>query len=327
MTSTISGRLARRFRPGLAAASAAAILAVPLVAAPAAGADTPDNPWAPFTNCPVDDPGMISNPPSTFGTMCAATSSPTGTFAIGDTVVETGSTIMQFGVYSPTSSDPTVVPATDGKTLQSETVTVPGGLFQLEVPEGLPGPIARLLTRLLSGPPLDVQATVELAGPPSNFNAAGALGSGQPAIHLPVKLHLENALLGGRCYIGSNADPIVLKPTGLTPPTGGSALPEGFSGFIIQLRDMELGDSSFAVPEANGCGPLGLLDGAVNAQLGLPSPAGENALLLKEASLDLAITQAGGQELSDAWHDGMSGDAPTAVTDPMSGTELRRMIG
>jgi hypothetical protein len=61
------------------------------------------------------------------------------------------------------------------------------------------------------------------------------------------------------------------------------------------------------VPGASGCGPNGdgTLDPVVNAVVGLPSPSGNNHLVLDDASSGLVIpiiTTWTGQQLSDYWH-------------------------
>jgi hypothetical protein len=67
------------------------------------------------------------------------------------------------------------------------------------------------------------------------------------------------------------------------------------------------GDDTFAVPGAEGCGPNGdgSLDAVVNAVVGLPSPAGNNHLVLDDAAsgvvIPLVITWTG-QQLSADWH-------------------------
>src|SRR4029453_18714803 len=61
-----------------------------------------------------------------------------------------------------------------------------------------------------------VIATVESAGPPSNFNFIAGIQEGVPILTLPIKIHLvsqdPNVDLGPSCFIGSDADPIVLHP-------------------------------------------------------------------------------------------------------------------
>lgn len=68
------------------------------------------------------------------------------------------------------------------------------------------------------------------------------------------------------------------------------------------------GDSSAAAPGATGCGLLGVLDGAVDLKDGLPSAAGNNPVVLNNASSYLGRLNdpAGaapndGQDLSSYW--------------------------
>jgi hypothetical protein len=67
-------------------------------------------------------------------------------------------------------------------------------------------------------------------------------------------------------------------------------------------------DSSAAAPGATGCGPFGVLDGAVNLKVGLPSPAGSNTITLNSASAYLAglaapaaVAPSDGQDLAQYW--------------------------
>jgi hypothetical protein len=148
-----------------------------------------------------------------------------------------------------------------------------------------------------------VTATVELAGQPTRFNATGALVTGVPLLDLPVKIHLNNVLLGPSCYIGSDANPIVLRPeTTVRGAPRSIREPNGFPVIMLQITGSTMADDSFAVPAASGCGPLGLADTTINYRQGLPSPAGANELVLNETAAHTAITQQGGQVLANAWH-------------------------
>jgi hypothetical protein len=82
----------------------------------------------------------------------------------------------------------------------------------------------------------------------------------------------------------------------------------GQQGYL-SLGGANQGDSTFAVPKSNGCGLLGILSGAVDLKQGLPSPAGENNLVLNTPVTDLGGFQTPrnfapteGQQLSDRWH-------------------------
>ena len=68
-------------------------------------------------------------------------------------------------------------------------------------------------------------------------------------------------------------------------------------------------DTSFSVPAATGCGASGSLDGPINLKGGLPSPAGDNSLVLTNASAYLtglanpaAVAPNAGVDLSNYWH-------------------------
>ncbi|HEY1237362.1 MAG TPA: hypothetical protein VGE91_03440 [Solirubrobacterales bacterium] len=287
-------------------AAVAGLVAMIALAAPAQGA-TLSGPWAPFTRCPVDEPALLGSPANAFGTVCVASDSPSGTFTIGKTTVTTGDTNLQFGVSGQDPDNPNqgaVVPVPDRGSLVAAPAQVPGGLLGLICPSG--NGVLQAICNTVVGSPLNkVTAAVELAGEPDNFNAAGALGTGVPVVTLPVKVHLENPVLGPNCYIGSDQDPIVLHPESsvVGTPTG-AAFGGGFSGFIISISGSTLGDDSFAVPGASGCGgPLAsIVNRVVNAKQHLPSPAGQNAVVLDDVTASTAITQQGGQVLHDAWH-------------------------
>ncbi len=110
------------------------------------------------------------------------------------------------------------------------------------------------------------------------------------ALSLPVKVHLENPLLGRECYIGSNADPIVLSlTTGTTNPPPPNKPISGSMGLISEKDEFAFAEiaehtqvgNSFSAPAATGCGgPLSfLIDPLINSKIGLPSPAGYNTII------------------------------------------------
>ena len=115
---------------------------------------------------------------------------------------------------------------------------------------------------------------------------------GIPALGLPVKVKLENPLLGNECYIGSGTEPIVLKlTTGTTKPPPPNKSITGIvgefssraEGGILVIKNNSLVDNVFAVPAAKGCGGKAfesVIDPLINAKLGLPSPSGNNTAIL-----------------------------------------------
>jgi hypothetical protein len=161
-----------------------------------------------------------------------------------------------------------------------------GGLtpVQQKVPGGVVGLTGLTwLLEFFGNEALTLYAVTELVGAPKLTPTA---------FELPIRVHLINpgGLLGNSCYVGSPASPIQLKlATGTTAPpppnepiTGkapkfGFGTPAGVSRFSEGI----FVDNSFAAPGANGCvlSVFGIpfsINGLVNEQSGLPSPAGTN---------------------------------------------------
>lgn len=133
--------------------------------------------------------------------------------------------------------------------LRAEPTRVPGGL--LGVPGSDRNPLLRLDIRL------------EYAGY-ADFHSDGDHMGEQ---HL--KFRVVSPLLPPTCTVGTDDDPIALKPVRTSGPDVISTDPRvlGFS----------IADTEFAVPAAHGCGRL---DEFVNHRFGLPSPVGTNTITL-----------------------------------------------
>jgi len=281
------------------ASMVAAVAAGALTAVPAnAGATTLQEPWAPFNQCPVDSPQMLAVQDT--GNGCVASVSPHGSFTIGSTTVPTGRTELQFGVTGPAIPD--VIPP---GFLNAAPSQVPGGLLGIMVPSLVPAALRGTLQNLIDRGPTGVTATVELAGPVHDFSLFAPILGGT-IVNLPVKIHLSNPLLGSSCFIGSNANPIVLAPHQDPLATDIAINPDPLGSDIAFFGTTPspgtLVDDQLAVPAASGCGLLGLLNGAINAKLGLPSPAGRNKLVENDVVATIAGNGSSGQDLHDAWH-------------------------
>lgn len=305
----------RPLRKGAAIAVTGALAAVTLLmTAVPASATTLNGDWAPFTRCPVDDPAMLAADGVTTVDLCIASHSASGSIKLGSISATTGASDLQLGLLSSAGTFKLVSPSGGG--IVSDPVKVPGGLLGLMCPSRLL--LVSQLCREATGNSLNnVFATVEPAGAPSDFNLAAGLGTGQPILTLPVKIHLQNPLLASTCTIGSDSNPILLKPANLTSPSGsftrfdgdGTADPANGALLRIGLSGAAQGDDSFAVPGATGCGLLGLANQAINLKSGLPSPAGQNSLVLNDASTFLAgfntpsaFAPNAGRQLSGFWH-------------------------
>ncbi|MGB3439377.1 MAG: hypothetical protein WBA97_11560 [Actinophytocola sp.] len=304
----------RRTVPLVVAAVAASLLAV---VTPASGA-TLAGAWAPLNRCPVDDPAMLAADGATVSALCLSSSAATGTFKLGGTTLTTGATDLQAGLLNQSGTYSLVAP--QGGAVVGAPVDIPGGLLGLMCPSKIPV-ISDICEKVVNNPLNRVTATIQSAGAPRDFNLSAGAGAGTPIVTLPVKIRLSNPFLEPNCYIGSNSNPILLKPANSTRPTAsfvrfnadGTANPTGEMGYL-SLSGAAQTDTTFAVPGANGCGLFGLLSGAVNLKQGLPSPAGANSLVLNDATTNVggfqtprnfAPTQ--GRQLADRWHAAATG--------------------
>lgn len=193
--------------------------------------------------------------------------------------------------------------ATNGETLSKTPQPVPGGLSGLvnckEIKLGfLRASCESIFENGLTG----VNATLELAKPASSieiseFNLATEEGV---AVILPVRVHLENPLLGSTCYIGSASSPLNWRlTTGYTKPPAGTTPLHGSAGVlsfiekeeIAQFEGAKLLDNAWSAPAATGCGGFlveYILDPIINASVGVPSAAGKNVAALEKTRLTVA---------------------------------------
>ncbi|MGW8063966.1 hypothetical protein ACVV2G_17230 [Streptomyces ziwulingensis] len=281
-----------------------------------AAAAAPSGEWAPFTRCPVDAPAMLAADGLARTPQCVVSTSPNGSIKLGKTTVTTGRTNLQIGVVQNSDGTSSVV-APAGGALVADSATVPGGLLGLMCPSNLPA-ITAICEQLSNSSLNKITATVESVGTPYAFDQTAGILTDQPIVALPVRIHLENPFLGSRCYIGTAANPVVLRPANLQFPEFGMSFFQG-DGTVaddgemsrINLTGATQNDSTFAVPGASGCGLglFGLIDAAVNAKTGLPSAAGQNSLTLNNTQTYLAGLNApgtfapdAGKRLAQNWH-------------------------
>jgi hypothetical protein len=244
----------------LIAVFAAAIAALALPAAAQAREPAPG--YSQFAGCPSpeEDPLVVQ---------CTLSTITSGHFQMGSKDVPiTNPITLSGGLHF----DGTISANAKGG-LSPSKQKVPGGVV------GLTG--LTYLLELFGSEALTLYAVTEIAGQPS-------LSKG--ILNLPIKVHLINNLLGNNCYVGSVSNPISLHlTTGTTSPPPPN---EPITGKITEtsynpttkITSQKNGtyvDNSFAAPGANGCQlkigfiPIGI-DGLVNSQSGLPSPAGTN---------------------------------------------------
>jgi hypothetical protein len=201
------------------------------------------------------------------------------------------------------------VGALNGESLSATPQPVPGGLSSLidcsEIKgRGFLGRARRRACRAVFENPWfrTVNATTELAGPASEIGLTltNELREEGVALSMPVRVHLENPLLGKGCYIGSSVEPIVFNlTTGTTSPPPPNKPINGSFGFLSQKDNFEFievaehvqVDNAFPAPEAMGCGgPFSsFIDPLIDGKIGLASPAGYNTII-HSGSADEATT-------------------------------------
>lgn len=247
----------------LLTAALAAVAALAIAAPVAGAAEVPKAGYTQFTGCPGPNESEITE-------ICVSSTIESGHFQMGSKTVPITKPI---GLTAGTNANFEGYEITAGGGLEAVPQEIPGGVI------GITG--LDWLINFLNAEALKLYAVTELAGTP-NLNPQ--------QLEVPIKARLVNPVLGPKCYVGSEANPIDLKLTyGTTNPpppnepiTGSEPQAEFLENGIIRLKDGTYVDNSFAAPGATGCTLtlLGFLpvslDGLVNFQAGLPSPAGTN---------------------------------------------------
>jgi len=277
---------------------ATALLAPLALASPTLAVEHhPTGKFAPFADCPLSNPAVP---------LCTVATTTSGEFTVGKRTVPINKTITLQGGLKPVSeTEEELVAAEDGNTLSKTALTVPGGLLGIVAPEFLPKWLQEIFNNFINEGFTGVTEVTELAQPASavRLNPGNLLTEKGVALTLPVKVKLNNVFLGSECYIGSSSNPVNLNlTTGETNPPepnkkihgakGELKFEEG--GNLLVLNGGSLVDNAWAAPGAHGCGGFfleGLIDPAVNAQLGLPAAAGHNTAILT-GKLELASAEA-----------------------------------
>jgi hypothetical protein len=198
--------------------------------------------------------------------------------------------------------------ATNGVTLSATPQPVPGGLSGLVNCKEISLSFLRssceaIFENGLTG----VNATLELARPASEIvvNEEHLIfEENATALKLPVRVHLENPLLGSGCYIGSSSSPIIWNlTTGTTSPPPPNTAIKGSGGKltfkensqILELSGAKLVENAWSAPSASGCGGFlveYVLDPIINSSVGVPAAAGKNTVALENDNITVALAEA-----------------------------------
>lgn len=256
--------------------------------------------YARFNDCPSTTEGVYK---------CLYSVTEGGQVVIGKkTVPIVNPVTLQGGISKAdrTTKFSSFYPATDGVTLSKAPQPVPGGLTGLVNCKEIGNWLERIACEgVFENGLTGVNATLELARPASEIRVSEAhlVSESGVALELPVKMHLENPLLGSSCYIGSSSSPIIWQlTTGETSPPppnvpihGSGGEPISIEeGQILELKDGVLVDNAWSAPGASGCGGAiveYILDPIIDSSVGVPSAAGHNTAILDDTSyLALAST-------------------------------------
>jgi hypothetical protein len=271
----------------LICASTALVVLGALSVAPSAMAHSGE--YAEFNQCPSTNPNVAT---------CLYSKTTSGEVVLGKKKVPiVNPVVLQGGISEPDETFfSSFYAATNGETLTKAAQPVPGGLSGLvnckEISlSWLRSSCESIFENGLTG----VNSTLELARPASEIKVSftDILFQEEVGVKLPVKVHLENPLLGSTCYIGSSSEPIMWNlTTGKTSPpapnksiSGAEGKPEfkGSDEQILRLAGNKLVDNAWKAPGATGCGGWPaeyILDPIINASVGVPAAAGKNTAVL-----------------------------------------------
>ncbi len=270
-----------------------AVLGALVFASAALGAShNPKGEYAQFKECPLNRATI---------TDCVVSVSNGGGFTIGKKTVPLVNPVTLQGGFEGAGEAVKFYGAENGDTLSKTPQPVPGGLLGITAPTWWPKFIQDWFNGLINEGFTGVNATVELTGPTKGLtkvklNTEHLLFEEGVALGLPVKIKLDNAILGSSCYIGSETTPVQLNFTsGTSGKLKGSAGEVSFNPefTITTISGGKLVDGTYAAPGVNGCGGIFsfLVDPLVNSILGTPSPAGKNAATL-EGKIQDAVASA-----------------------------------
>jgi hypothetical protein len=272
----------------IAATGIATALAV-LTFVPAASA-VPAPEFEQFLKCPWENVEI---------TDCVYWTFDDGSYSLGETNVPVVNPIVLQGGYTGEAAEDKFHGAINGNTLSKTPQPVPGGLGGGPAPTSWPPELQAWFNEMVETGFTGVNATIELAEPATaiELNYENLIFEEGTALGLPVKIKLDNAILGNNCYIGNNEEPVELALS-----TGTSGAVTGTPGefalnpkaTIFNFNGIEVVDGTYALPEAEGCGGVAaeFVDPLVNAIFGLPSGSEENA-----ASFEGVLRDANGEAM------------------------------
>jgi hypothetical protein len=282
-----------RLMTGARALCAAGLAIAGCAIAASSSAATPPGEYAVFAQCPIHAVPRVSG--------CLTINLESGVVTAGRLSAQLPAEI-QGGTRNVGDNVKQMEGALDGETFTEAAAPLPSGVAPVNC--GAVRGFARWVCEELAR---HISAVVELAGPASSVELVAGFFEFNGLV-FPAKIRLEGPLLGADCYVGSEANPILLRlTTGATSPpppaksisgTQGHISTKAEGGGILAYSQMSAVDNAFAAPAATGCGGTlaPVIDPLLDASLGLPSPAGHNLAILNGT---LEVTSAASVEESE----------------------------
>ncbi|HET7444593.1 MAG TPA: hypothetical protein VFJ57_08045 [Solirubrobacterales bacterium] len=250
----------------------------------------PTGEYAQFAQCDYENPEV---------TDCIYTVTNGGSLGIGTKTIPFVNSITLEGSYA--YEEMWLRGGTNGVTLSKTPQPVPGGLKGVTAPGSWPKVVQEWWNEGIETGLTGVNATIELAGPTKGLtnitlNTENLIFEEGTGLGLPVKIHLESALLGSNCFFGSKAEPIQLDlTTGSSGELTGTPGEISFNGpfTIVTLKGLRLVNENFAAPAVSGCGGMfsEYVDPLVDSIFGTPAAAPENRITF-EGNLQDASAEA-----------------------------------
>jgi hypothetical protein len=266
----------------LAGGLVAVVSAMAFVSPAGATVHHPKGEFANFGECPLSVSSV---------TDCVYSVSNGGAFKIGNKTVPLKNPVTLQGGFEGAGESVKFYGAETGNTLSKTPQPVPGGLLGITAPTWWPKSIQEWFNNLISEGFTGVNATVELTGPTKGLtkvklNVENLLTESGTALGLPAKIHLENAILGSNCYIGTESNPVQInftsgKSGALQGSLGEVSFNEAFT--LIKFSGGKLVDGTFSAPGVSGCGGIFsiFINPLVNSILGTPAASGQNQATLQ----------------------------------------------
>jgi hypothetical protein len=262
----------------------AALAALGCLTASSAMAE-PTGEFAIFKECPITHSPRISG--------CLVSKVEKGYITIGKQevpIVNTQTLQGGFINHEGLGVPETFVGALKGNTLSKTSQKVPGGLAGLvECDKITGGGFWEVIERgscefFFENTITGVNATPELSSPASSIvlNEDLIFAEEGTGLELPLKVKLENPLLGEECYIGPISLALTTGTSGKVKGAVGTIGSRGPFSEILQIKNNSLVSNEFTAPKATGCGEFFsfLIDPIINAKIGLPAGKGQNTAVL-----------------------------------------------